>query len=407
MNWVSDDEFEAARRTVENCVWSIAAAREAVDADPRVAEWFSRYTKQKRLEMIRATRRLHELGPRAPASDEVMREHEVRLGLPEGTFARTFHEPGPEYSVGLGRTLELAEQLAEAELEVSGPPGPDWGPAIIRICCGTLIGALIGAPLGALAVQENVLKKMIEAAVVGGITAVANELVGPLSERVARSPAAEPEKVVEPEPVPPPEAQVDREPLRELELVRDAVEELDPKPVRQLDPTPEAEPEPVREPEAVRDVEPDREPVREPVREVEAVLVQKAEPEPEAVREVELDREPVREPAREVEPALVQEVEPEPEREPARELIREAEALIREAELELAREAEPEPVGELDPEPVREMEPDRAPELEQIRELEELVQEAEPEPVREPERELELEQKRDIDPPGFGLFRGF
>lgn len=47
MNWVSDDEFETARLTVENCVWSIAAAQEAVDADPRVAEWFSRYIKGK------------------------------------------------------------------------------------------------------------------------------------------------------------------------------------------------------------------------------------------------------------------------------------------------------------------------------------------------------------------------
>jgi hypothetical protein len=316
-----DQELADARRRVENCRESITNAMEAAARDPRVAKSFARYAKKKQLEMIIAARQVHDLGLRAPSrsgpTPDELREHELRLGLPPGTFSRCVYDPGPAEAVELGRALELAEELAEAQLGADDPPevGPDYLPAIIRICCATVVGALIGAPLGALAVEENILKKMYEAAIVTGLASIAAEIAGPLSEMAKHQPQAEPAPEVRdsatterlhpevarsalPEP-PEPE-------LSELEVP-------EPKPVAAEPVAPESveaepvEPEPV-EPEPVEPVEP------EPV-EPESAEAESVEPEPveaESVEAESVEAESVEAESVEPEPVEAEPVEPEP-----------------------------------------------------------------------------------------------
>ncbi len=185
----------AALRRIERCLESIANAEEAAAGNPEAAERFRLYGARKRLQAVDAALEVCDLQDRpAPRThrptDQELREHELRLGLPEGTFRSSVREPGPAETIRLRRGLEVARELAEAELRMSDPPkfDPGYVPAIVRICCATVIGALVGAPLGALAIHEDILKKMAEAAIVTGLGAIGAEFAGPLSARAERSP---------------------------------------------------------------------------------------------------------------------------------------------------------------------------------------------------------------------------
>jgi hypothetical protein len=188
-----NDTLETARRKVKDCRESIDNATEAAAKHPEKAEWFRRYAAKKRLEVVNVALDVCDLQDRlAPRTqqptDGELREHERRLGLPEGTFWRNVREPVPGATIWLRRGLEQAKELAEEELRQSDPLtfDLDYGPAIIRVCCATVVGALVGAPLGALAIHESVLEKMYEAAIVTGLSAIAAEIAGPLSELARR-----------------------------------------------------------------------------------------------------------------------------------------------------------------------------------------------------------------------------
>jgi hypothetical protein len=93
-------------------------------------------------------------------------------------------------------TLALAKAITKAELSApDGPPNRAFTAAVFRICCATAIGALIGAPLGALAANEDILLKMAEAAVVIGLGATTAEVIQPLSVKLIHDPAPPPPDV--------------------------------------------------------------------------------------------------------------------------------------------------------------------------------------------------------------------
>jgi hypothetical protein len=86
--------------------------------------------------------------------------------------------------------LELAIKVSEAELAApDGPVNRHFVAAVFRICCATVIGTLIGAPLGAPAAHEDIRLKMAEAAVVVGLGATTAEVIEPLSTKLTRGPA--------------------------------------------------------------------------------------------------------------------------------------------------------------------------------------------------------------------------
>jgi hypothetical protein len=56
-------------------------------------------------------------------------------------------------------------------------------PALIRICVATATGALVGAPLGAYLVHENIVNEMVKTAAATGVASATAEAILPLSER--------------------------------------------------------------------------------------------------------------------------------------------------------------------------------------------------------------------------------
>jgi hypothetical protein len=108
--------------------------------------------------------------------------------LREGTYETTVEEPLEGRVVLLEQDLELAISVTKAELRAAEPPdtGRDFVAAVIRIGCATVIGALVGAPLGALAAQEDILRKVAEAAVVTGLGATTAEVIYPISVKLTR-----------------------------------------------------------------------------------------------------------------------------------------------------------------------------------------------------------------------------
>lgn len=87
-----------------------------------------------------------------------------------------------------GRNLEIAKNKLAADTPsvLRELVNIDVGPALFRIGCATVAGALIGAPLGALAIHESILIKMTESAATTAVTAFAAEIYIPLSTRLER-----------------------------------------------------------------------------------------------------------------------------------------------------------------------------------------------------------------------------
>lgn len=191
-----DQKLAAARRKVDKHLLSIARAmeRESVAATETEKSNWLKYGVRKRLDIINVTldacRLIDQNAPEKAPGNHELRYLERRWGLPEGVFR---NETWREELARQREFLEVAKDLAEAELAMEHPPRPDWdyiGP-IIRISCAVIVGAGVAAPLGALAIGERVVSKIIEAAVVVGISATAAEGAVWLSERL-RPPALPP-----------------------------------------------------------------------------------------------------------------------------------------------------------------------------------------------------------------------
>ena len=183
----------AVCRTIDRCRERIESAKEADAAKPGNTQSIRRQLAPIWPEMVTAALALYDLQARRPPShthrptSRELREAELRKGVPPGTFLGAFSERPAREWLSIRRSLEIAKDLAEAEDRASDPSvlgelrRIDLGSAITRICCATMVGALVGAPLGALAIQQSILEKMYEAAVVTGVTALATEIYGPLS----------------------------------------------------------------------------------------------------------------------------------------------------------------------------------------------------------------------------------
>lgn len=188
--------------TFEQCRERIASARQSAADKPGAEQSLRRQELPILLEMINVAFHAHDLQDLRPPSrtyrptPRELREAEHRRSVPEGTFLNAFLEGFREpWAANVIRTQEgllAAKKLIEAEQRATNPSvldrlaEVDLGPAIVRICCATVVGALIGAPLGALAIHENILSKMYESAVVTGLTALAAEIYNPLSELASR-----------------------------------------------------------------------------------------------------------------------------------------------------------------------------------------------------------------------------
>lgn len=111
-----------------------------------------------------------------------------------GTYAGTVSRPSGTRAVMVEQSLKLAMRVTRAELAAEDSPlDRAFVAAIFRICCAMVIGALVGAPLGALAAHESIVLKMAEAGVVVGLGAAAAEIIEPISVRLPREPAAPPD----------------------------------------------------------------------------------------------------------------------------------------------------------------------------------------------------------------------
>lgn len=147
------------------------------------------------LAMLEAAHTAFRLAMRSPnrrrsvSSAEVSRL-EREWGFEPGTYDTTLEEPQGQTAVVLWGNLEMAIEVTKAEQQAAESPGvdPEFLAAVFRICCATVIGAVIGAPLGALAAQEDILKKVAEAAVVTGVGATAAEVIQRYSVKVTRGP---------------------------------------------------------------------------------------------------------------------------------------------------------------------------------------------------------------------------
>jgi hypothetical protein len=153
-----EDEFETALRVVQSRLVSVRNAMAAATtlADPEQRRRFQRLRITKQLEMLEAARKVYELGVRSPdrqAPAGGIRRLEQEWGFEPGTYDTTVEEPRGDTAVPLKQDLELAIAVTQAELRATEPPDtrPDFVAAVIRICCATVIGTLIGAGLGGLA----------------------------------------------------------------------------------------------------------------------------------------------------------------------------------------------------------------------------------------------------------------
>ncbi len=190
-----------ACRTIVSCRKQVESAKQEAADDPHAAEALPRRLDLVWPHMVHAALRLCDLQEQRPPSHKYRpasrdaREAELRLGVPLGTFRGAFSEQPPNAWLSVRRSLEIARDLAQAEQRATNPSTLsklaeiDLGSAIIRVCCATVVGALVGAPLGALAIHENILTKMYEAAAVIGVTALATEIYNPLLASREHQPA--------------------------------------------------------------------------------------------------------------------------------------------------------------------------------------------------------------------------
>jgi hypothetical protein len=135
---------------------------------------------------------------RQPTKAE-LKQIEQRTGVQQAVFLAMFGEDPSGKWDRARRKLEIAKNQLAAEQRADNPSvldelgNIDIGPAIFRIGCALVAGAVIGAPLGALASHESILPKMAEAVAVTTTTAVFAEVYNPLSPRFGRNrPPAEP-----------------------------------------------------------------------------------------------------------------------------------------------------------------------------------------------------------------------
>lgn len=174
-----------------------AMAAEVAMPDERERRRARRDRLEAQLRMLEAARlacRLAIEAPRPPLPSASIHALEERHGFVPGTFAAAVGRPSQARAVLVEQDLDLAIRVTRAELAADdGPIDRAFTAAVFRICCATVIGALVGAPLGALAADENIVLKMAEAAVVVGLGATTAEIIQPLSLRLTRGPAARPE----------------------------------------------------------------------------------------------------------------------------------------------------------------------------------------------------------------------
>jgi hypothetical protein len=163
-----DDELGPLLGVVRNRMISVrnAMAGEATLGDDEQRRRFRRLRITYQLEMLRAAMDAYQLADRSPRerlSLEAVGELEELHGFRRGTYADAVREPAGAAAVMWGRNLELAITVTEAELaSADGPVNRDLVAAVFRICCATVIGALSGAPLAALAAHEDILLRVAE-----------------------------------------------------------------------------------------------------------------------------------------------------------------------------------------------------------------------------------------------------
>jgi hypothetical protein len=123
-----------------------------------------------------------------PPPPAAIRRRAEELGFDPGVYEEIVTVTSTKNSVPIAvLVLNLTVTASEPD---SPEPEPETGngvaAAIIRICCATVVGALIGTPLGALAVQDDIVRKMLEAGVTTAVGTTAAEVIYPISIRLTR-----------------------------------------------------------------------------------------------------------------------------------------------------------------------------------------------------------------------------
>lgn len=193
------DDLDALLCVVQSRMVSVqsAMAAEVAREDEEERRWFRHYRLVKQLEMLDAARQAHRLAvtsPRPSLAADSVREIEERCGFVPGTYAGAVGQPSGVRAVMVEQGVELAVQVTRTQLaHEDGPVDGGFTAAVFRICCATVIGAFVGAPLGALAAHGSIVLKMAEAAVVVGLGASTAEIIEPVSVLLTDEPEAPPD----------------------------------------------------------------------------------------------------------------------------------------------------------------------------------------------------------------------
>lgn len=119
-------------------------------------------------------------------SDELLGEiaqAEARLGITPGTFTQFFDVNSGMSPQRIYRLTDVLQQVLNKirEQEIAGEihEVPKWLPKLVTVVGVVTIGALVAAPLAALAVKESVVKELVKASIILSIAAVAEWFLGP------------------------------------------------------------------------------------------------------------------------------------------------------------------------------------------------------------------------------------
>jgi hypothetical protein len=174
-----------------DCYKQYRLALDVAEGVPGAEQALHRQLKSTWLDLTSAASELCDLRakrpPRQPNAAE-LKAAEQRTGVPPRVFLAMFGED----PLGKWDTARRHLEITKNKLAADTPSvlrelvNIDVGPALFRIGCATVAGALIGAPLGALAIHENILIKMTEAAATTAVSAFAAEIYIPLSTRLER-----------------------------------------------------------------------------------------------------------------------------------------------------------------------------------------------------------------------------